>query len=96
MADPCWYRRVPGGWEILVHAQPGASRTRVVGLHGDALKISIKAPPVDGKANAAIIEFIAGALGVPTRSIEIAAGTTHRRKRVLIRDGEIDPQRLLA
>lgn len=87
---------MPEGWEILVHAQPGASRTSVDGLHGDAVKLRVKAPPVEGKANAAIITFVAETLGVARRVVEITAGASSRRKRLLVRAPEADPSRLLA
>jgi len=68
--------------DILV--QPRASRV-ALSLHGDLLKVAVTAPPVDGKANAAVIEALAGALRVPRSAIEIARGETGRRKTVRIR-----------
>jgi uncharacterized protein len=69
---------------ISVHVQPRASKTGVVGMHGDAWKIRVAAPPVDNAANAELIEFLASRLGVPKRSVRIAAGETGRRKIVEI------------
>ncbi|MEO7361335.1 MAG: DUF167 domain-containing protein [Gemmatimonadaceae bacterium] len=71
---------------LAVHVQPGAKRSSVVGAHGDALKITISAPPVDGKANDAICSFVASLLGVPARSVTVAAGVTSRRKVLAISD----------
>ena len=68
--------------DILV--QPRASRA-ALSLHGDLLKIAVTAPPVDGKANAAVIDALAEALRIPRSSIEIARGETGRRKTVRIR-----------
>jgi uncharacterized protein (TIGR00251 family) len=69
---------------ITVYVQPRASKTEVAGMHGDALKIRLTAPPVDNAANAALIDFIAAKLGIPKSSIRIAAGATGRRKVVEI------------
>lgn len=69
---------------ISVYVQPRASKTGVVGMHGDAWKIRVAAPPVDNAANAELIEYIASKLGVSKRSVTIAAGATGRRKIVEI------------
>jgi hypothetical protein len=68
--------------ELLV--QPRAGRTRVVGEHGGRLKIQLAAPPVDGEANAALVGFLAGALGVRRADVALLAGETGRRKRVSV------------
>lgn len=67
---------------IAVRAQPGAKVSQVVGLHGDRLKIAVQAPPVDGKANAALCAFVAEWLGVAKRAVTLGAGETSRDKRV--------------
>lgn len=72
------------GTRIAVHAVPRASRSELVGLHGDALRIRLNAPPVDGKANRALVEFLAESLRVPVRSVSVVAGETGRRKFVRI------------
>ncbi|KPK03839.1 MAG: hypothetical protein AMS20_09760 [Gemmatimonas sp. SG8_28] len=69
---------------LSVHVQPRASRTEVTGWHGDAVKIRLAAPPVDGAANAALIAFLAERLGVPRAAVTVVAGATARRKRVAI------------
>jgi uncharacterized protein (TIGR00251 family) len=69
---------------ISVYVQPRASKTEIAGMHGDALKIRLTAPPVDNAANAALVEFIAGKLGIPKGSVRVAAGATSRRKTVEI------------
>ena len=69
---------------ISVYVQPRASRTEVAGMHGDAWKIRVAAPPVDNAANAELIEFIALKLDIAKRSVRIAAGGTGRRKIVEI------------
>jgi uncharacterized protein (TIGR00251 family) len=74
----------PSGLLFKVHVQPRSSRDQVVGLHGDALKVKLIAPPVEGKANKACIELLAEALGVPKSSLAIISGQTGRLKRVLL------------
>lgn len=69
---------------LTLHVQPGAKKSGVAGLHGDALKIRIAAPATDNKANAALIEFLAGVLGVPMSAVTIRKGATSRRKVVEI------------
>lgn len=68
--------------EVLV--QPRASRTRAVGEHDGRVKIQLAAPPVDGEANAALVEFLADALGVRRSDVTIVRGDTGRRKTVRV------------
>ena len=63
-----------------VHVQPRASKDEIVGYHGGRLKIRVTAPPVDGKANAALIEFLAERLGVARAQVALKSGQTNRRK----------------
>ena len=72
---------------LTLHVQPGARRSEVVGLHGGALKVKVAAPAVDNKANAALIEFLAGTLGIPKSAVAIRHGATGRRKVVEIAGG---------
>lgn len=65
---------------VTVHVVPGAKKTEAVGLHGDALKVRISAPPVDGKANAALQRFLADAFDLPLNAVEQTSGLTQRRK----------------
>lgn len=90
-----WYRRTADGWLIAVHAQPGAKKSVVAGLHGEALKIRVAAPPVEGKANDALTAFVAKALGLPRRTVSIVKGESSREKLLLITDPATDPTRLL-
>ena len=80
---------------ISVHAQPGAKRTEVAGLHGEALKIRVAAPALEDRANEALIEFVAGRLGVAKRDVTIASGAKSREKRVEVRGCDCEPERLL-
>ncbi len=76
------------GVTLRLHIQPGAKKTEVVGRHGEALKIRLAAPPVDGKANACLIACLADQLGVAKASISLVSGDTSRAKRVRI-DGVV-------
>lgn len=82
-------RETAEGASFLVRVAPRASRTAIVGVMGDgkdaAVKIALQAPPVEGRANAALVEFLAELLGVPRSSIEIAAGENARMKRIAVR-----------
>lgn len=69
---------------IQVQIQPGSSKDQIIGLHNGRLKIKISAPPVDGKANQNLIEFIAKALGVSKSKIEIVKGRTSKLKTLKI------------
>jgi len=69
---------------LVVHVVPRAKRTEVAGRHGDAIKIKLQAPPVDGAANAELVRFVAERLDVPRGDVTIAAGHTSRRKTVAI------------
>ena len=80
MSAPPWARDVPGGAELDLLVQPRASRTRVVGEHGGRLKLQLAAPPVDGAANAALVAFLAEALGVRRAEVALVRGEAGRRK----------------
>jgi len=69
---------------VAVHVVPRARRTEVVGRHGDAIKIRLAAPPVDGAANAELIRFVAARVGVPRGTVTITSGAAGRRKTVAV------------
>jgi len=73
-----------GGVRFAVRVQPRASRSEVAGVHGDALRVRVTAPPVEGAANAAVVELLAEVLGVPRRAVRITRGATGRAKLVEI------------
>ena len=73
-----------GGVTFAVRVVPRANRNEIVGVHGDALKVRLTAPPVKGKANDALIAFLAKRLGVRKRQVEIVAGATSRRKMIRV------------
>jgi uncharacterized protein len=70
------------GAVLVVHVQPGAGRTEVVGRHGAALKIRVGAPPTGGRANEAVVELVAREFRIPASSVSITAGAASRQKRV--------------
>ena len=70
-------------FDVLV--SPRASRARLGPVHGDRMKLAVTSPPVDGEANAAVIELVARALGVARSAVEITAGFASRRKTVSVR-----------
>lgn len=67
---------------INIYVQPRASKTVVAGMHDGCVKIRLAAPPVDGAANAALVEFVADQLGIAKSRVRITAGLTSRRKTV--------------
>jgi len=81
-ALPRPWRRVgaDGSITLTIHAQPGAKKTEVAGVHGDCLKIRLAAPAVEGKANAGLRRFLADAFGVPLKNVVLVRGENGRRK----------------
>lgn len=85
MAEPEYVRSLgPGVWAVEVRVLPGARRSAVDGLHGCRLKLRISAPAVEGKANKAVVEFLAGVLGVKKGQVSIVRGETSREKTVRV------------
>lgn len=75
----------PMGVVLTLHVQPRSSRSAVVGIHGEALKVSVQQPPVDGAANDAICELLAEFFHLSKRDVEILSGEAGRHKRVVLR-----------
>lgn len=90
-----WYRRNGDVLTLTLHIQPGAKRTEVAGLHGEALKIRLAAPPIEGRANEALLRFIADTFGVPVRSVELKQGGQSRHKVVAVSGSGVEPDSLL-
>lgn len=87
-----WYRRGADGSLVLaIHAQPGAKRTEVAGLHGEALKIRVAAPPLEDRANEALVEFLAERFNVPKRNVRLVSGHKSREKRFEVSGATLDP-----
>lgn len=90
-----WYRLTPTGGAVLsLHIQPGAKTSACAGLHGDALKIRLAAPPVDGKANEALLRFLAETLALPRQQLRLKSGQSSRQKRIEI--DTVTPEQLAA
>lgn len=69
---------------LQLSVMPNARRTEVDGLHDGALRVRLAAPPIDGRANEALVAWLAKALGVPKRDVELLRGESGRRKQVAI------------
>lgn len=80
--NSAWLRYQPDAERLTlqIHAQPNAKSTGATGFHGDALKIRIAAPAADDKANAALLSWLADALGIARNTLRIRSGATSRRK----------------
>lgn len=74
------------GTIVQIKLSPRASDNKIVGIMDNAVKIRLQAPPVDGKANKALIKFIAKLLKVPASGVQIISGDTNRNKRIYIRN----------
>ena len=74
----------PTALRLQIRLQPRAARNRIVGMHGNALKVQVHAAPVEGAANAALVELLAETFDVPRRAIRILQGTASRSKVVEI------------
>jgi len=72
------------GVKVEVLVQPRAARNEIVGPHGESLKIRLKAPPVEGKANQALVSFLAKLFGVSKQQVKVLSGLTSRRKSIYI------------
>ncbi|MFA6062690.1 MAG: DUF167 domain-containing protein [Gallionella sp.] len=90
-----WYRCAGELITLTLHVQPGAKRSGISGLHGEALKIRLAAPPIDGRANEALIKYIAGLFDVPQRQVELKQGGQSRHKVLVITGSRVDPASLL-
>jgi uncharacterized protein len=78
---------------VDVHVMPNAPKTQVQGLHDGALRIRLKAPPVDGKANQELVAWLARELKVPRASIELIRGDTARRKQLRVEQASVSSAR---
>ena len=91
-----WYRQHDDVITLTLHIQPGAKRNEIAGLHGDALKIRLAAPPVEGRANEVLLKFIAGLFEVPLRQVTLQAGTKSRHKIVMVQYSSVAPESIIA
>ena len=79
-----WLREEKDAIVIYVVVSPKAHETKIVGMHDGRLKVKVAAAPEDGKANAELVRFLAGELGLATRSVEVIAGVSSKKKTVKI------------
>jgi uncharacterized protein (TIGR00251 family) len=83
------------GIVLRVHAQPGAGRSAVVGRYGDALKVKVAAPPVEGRANEALVDLLVRTFGVPRDQVTLVSGASGRTKRFRLDGVEPDAARTI-
>jgi uncharacterized protein (TIGR00251 family) len=91
-----WCSALPGGVRIAVQITPNAKKTEVIGVLDDALKLKLQAQPIDGKANEALVKFLAAALSVPKSAVAITHGHTSKRKLVEVRSATLTPEAVAA
>lgn len=84
MHDVCYQDPLTGAWLLRVHVQPGARRTEVSGFYGDAIKIRLQAPPLEGRANVALRRYLAQCCAIPLAAVTVRSGLTGRRKQVVL------------
>ncbi len=80
--DDRWLAPADGRWSLSLRVQPGARRTEPVGIADGRLRLKLAAPPVEGKANEALLRWVAAALDLRQRDVELISGQTSRQKRV--------------
>ena len=90
---PAWLREEADALVLTLHVQPGAAHTSVDGEHGEALKLRLAAAPVEGKANAELLRWLARAFGVPRRNVVLLRGETSRAKVLRIVTPSLRPDR---
>lgn len=87
---PSYLRATSTGVTLAVRAQPGAKKTAIVGIYGEGdtaqIKIAVQAPPIEGRANEALIAFLAKIFDLPKSSVELMSGESSRSKVFLLRD----------
>lgn len=79
-----WLKTHPKGTLLQLYIQPGASSNQLAGIHGERLKVKIKAPPRDGEANEGVIDYLAEILSIPKAKIFLIRGESSRQKDVLV------------
>ena len=81
-----WLRETANGCTLSIRVQPGAKKTAITGVYaeGEAIKVAVQAPPVEGKANDALIAYVAKLLGVPRSAVSILHGELGRSKLCLL------------
>lgn len=80
---------------LQIHVQPNAKKTEIVGLHGEALKVKLQAPPVEGQANQALMKFFAKCFAIPIKQVLLVRGETSRQKTLALFGTTRAPETLL-
>jgi uncharacterized protein (TIGR00251 family) len=80
-----WCSALPGGVRLAVQITPNAKKTEVIGVLDDAIKLKLQAQPIEGKANEALVKYLAAALSVPRSAVTITHGLTNKRKLIEVR-----------
>ena len=86
-----WCSALPDGVRLAVQITPNAKKTEVIGVLDDALKLKLQAPPIEGRANEALVRYLADRLDVPRSAVTITHGHTSKRKLVEIRSAKLKP-----
>lgn len=84
MSLPPWVRPSRGGASIELFVRPGAAKDALAGIHGTGLRVKVKAPPVEGRANRAVEELFAGLLGLPRSAVSVVTGESSRHKTIRV------------
>jgi uncharacterized protein (TIGR00251 family) len=96
VALPSWLGQRRDEWLISLRIQPGARAEGVVGLYDDALKIRVRAPALDGRANAALLRYLSERLGVPLGALTLVRGAMSRDKAVALSQGALGAREIIA
>ncbi len=91
MSTPSWCSALPGGIRLAVQITPNAKKTEVIGVLDDALKLKLQAQPIDGKANDALIRYLAAVLKLPRSAITITHGLSNKKKLLEIKTASLTP-----
>ena len=89
-----WYKRCAEGLTIYLYVQPGAKKTEITGVHDSELKIRLNIPPIEGRANKALLKYMAQVFDVPIRQVTLKRGATSRHKILLITGSLVEPDGL--
>lgn len=89
-----WCSAIPGGVRIAVQGMPNAKKSEVVGVLDDAIKIRLQAPALEGRANEALIRFLADRLGVSKSAITLTHGQTNKRKLLEVKAAGLTPEQV--
>ncbi len=91
-----WYQSNDKELIIHVYVQPGAKKTELQGLYADALKIRLNAPAIEGRANEALLKYLAQLFAVPTRQVVLVRGKQSKHKTLSIKGSSVEPQLILS